>query len=133
MLYRCQSIPQETEAGSFVIHGVLLQSGYAGLANLFRPETEAQDYMHIMLLAHVVLAGAFVWIYQRGNENKSWLPQGLRFGAAIALLGPIPMYSIYYVVQPLPGIFVMQQIIYESILLLILGAVVAFLNKPAAS
>jgi hypothetical protein len=66
-------------------------------------------------------------------ENKAWLPQGLRFGAAIALLAPIPMYSIYYVVQPLPGAFVMQQIAYDSILLLLLGALVAFLNRPAAT
>lgn len=120
-------------AGSFVVHGTLLQSGYAALPNLFRPEADAQNYMHLMLLAHVVMAGAFVWIYQRGLENRSWLPQGLRFGAAIALLGPIPMYSIYYVVQPMPGNFVVQQIVFESILLLVLGALVAFLNKPATS
>jgi hypothetical protein len=119
-------------AGSIVVHGVLLHSGYATLPNLFRPEAEAQVYMHILVLAHVVMAGAVVWIYQRGRENKAWLPQGLRFGAAIALLGPVPMYSIYYVVQPMPGAFVVQQIVYEAILLLLLGVIAAFLNKPAA-
>jgi hypothetical protein len=118
-------------AGSFLIHGVLLNSGYAALPNLFRTEAEAENYMHFMLLAHVVMAGAFVWIYQRGRENKAWLPQGFRFGAAVALLGPVPMYSIYYVVQPMPGDFVVQQIVYEAVLLLILGVLAAFLNKPA--
>ena len=120
-------------AGSFLVHGFLLYDGYAALPNLFRPEAETQSYMHIMLLAHVIMAGAFVWIYNRGSENKPWLAQGVRFGAAIALLAPIPMYSIYYVVQPMPGIFVTQQVIYESMLLLVLGVLVAFLNKPAAA
>jgi len=38
-----------------------------------------------MILAHVILAGAFVWIYSRGVEAKPWLAQGFRFGLAIAL------------------------------------------------
>ena len=120
-------------AGSFVVHGMLLQAGYAQLPNLFRPETEAGEMFHIMLLAHVVMAGAFAWIYQRGQERKPWLPQGIRFGVAVALLGPIPMYSIYYVVQPMPGDFVVMQIVYESVLVVILGIVAAFLSKESAS
>ena len=120
-------------AGSFLVHEVLLHDGYAALPNLFRSKEQLANTTHIMLLAHVVMAGAFVWIYQRGRENKPWLPQGIRFGTAIALLGPIPMYSMYYAVQPMPGQFVVQQIVYETILLLILSVVVGFLNKPAAN
>lgn len=119
-------------AGSFVVHGVLLGDGYAALPNLFRPPEEANKYFHLMLIAHIVMAGAFVWIYQRGNEHKPWLAQGVKFGAAVALLAPIPTYTIYYVVQPMPGMHVVQQIVFETILLLIVGAVVAFLNKSEA-
>jgi hypothetical protein len=86
-----------------------------------------------MLLAHVVMSGAFVWIYQRGKEAKPWLPQGLRFGLAVALLGPVPMYTIYFVVQPMPGNLAIQQIIGDGVLLLILGAIVALLNKSGES
>jgi hypothetical protein len=118
-------------AGSFVVHGILLNSGYAQLPNLFRTEDEAGQYMYLMLLAHVVMAGAFVWIYQRGAEDKPWFAQGVRFGVAIALLATVPMYTIYYVVQPMPGNFVVQQILYDSVLVVILGVVAAFLNKPA--
>jgi hypothetical protein len=119
-------------AGSFLIHGVLLQSGYAAMPNLYRPEAEAGAMFPLMLLAHLIMAGAFVWIYQRGNESKAWLPQGLRFGAAIALLAAVPSYTIYYVVQPLPGAFVARQIVFEVVLLLVLGALVAFLNKAGS-
>ena len=119
--------------GSFAVHGVLLQSGYASLPNLFRPQDEAGELSYILLLAHIVMAGAFSWIYQRGQQDKAWLPQGIRFGIAIALLGPVPMYSIYYMVQPLPGGFVVQQVVFESVLVILLGVAVAFINRGSSA
>ncbi len=119
-------------AGSFVVHAVLLADGYAGLPNLFRPDEESQQYFHFMLIAHIIMAGAFVWIYQRGLGDDPWLIQGLRYGIAIALLAPIPTYMIYYVVQPMPGNHVVMQMIYDGLLVLILGTVVAFLNQEKA-
>jgi hypothetical protein len=115
--------------GSFVVHGTLLHADYAKLPNLFRPEAEAQQYFPLMILAHVIMAGAFAWIYSRGAEAKPWLAQGLRFGLAVALLTVVPTYTIYYVVQPMPGMHVIKQIVFDGILLLILGAVVAFLHR----
>jgi hypothetical protein len=119
--------------GSFVIHGVLLQEDYMQLPNLFRPESEAQQYMPLMILAHVILAGAFVWIYSRGVEARDWLPQGLRYGLAIALLTTVPLYMIYYVVQPLPGGMVVRQIVFDGILMLLLGVIVAFVYRRPAT
>jgi hypothetical protein len=119
--------------GSFVVHGALLHGDYAKLPNLFRPEADAQQYFPLMIVAHVILAGAFAWIYARGAEAKPWLPQGLRFGLAVALLTIVPTYIIYYVVQPMPGMLVIKQIVFDSILLLVLGAVVAFLHRNALS
>ncbi|MDB5871785.1 MAG: hypothetical protein JWQ07_1227 [Ramlibacter sp.] len=116
-------------AGSFVVHGVLLHDDYAKLPNLFRPEADAQQYFPLMILAHVILSGAFVWIYSRGAEAKPWLAQGIRFGVAIALLTSVPMYLIYYVVQPMPGMHVAKQIVFDGVLMLVLGALVAFLYR----
>jgi hypothetical protein len=83
-----------------------------------------------MLLAHVIMAGALAWIYARGVEPGPWLPHGIRFGIAIALLTVVPWYLIYYVVQPMPGALAVKQIVFSSILLIALGIVAAFLNKP---
>ncbi len=102
------------------------------LSNLFRPEAEAQKYFALMLLAHVMLSGAFTWIYARGVEPKPWLGQGIRYGIAIALLTVVPTYLIYYVVQPLPGMLVVKQIVFDGILMLVLGAVVAFMYRRPA-
>jgi len=118
--------------GSFVVHGTLLHADYAKLPNLFRPEADAQRYFPLMILAHVIMAGAFVWIYARGAESKAWLGQGLRFGLAVALLTIVPTYTIYYVVQPMPGAHVVKQIVFDGILMLILGAIVAYLHRDQA-
>ena len=116
-------------AGSFVVHGLLLHADYEKLSQLFRPQAEAQKYFPLMILAHVIMAGALTWIYARGAEAKPWLGQGLRFGAAVALLTVVPWYIIYYVVQPMPGMHVVKQIVFDGILVLVLGAVVAFVYR----
>ena len=119
--------------GSFVVHGVLLHDDYGKLTNLFRTEPEAQSFFPLMVLAHVILAGALVWIYSRGVGTGPWLPQGLRFGIAVALLTVVPAYIIYYVVQPMPGAVVVKQIVFDGILMLILGCVTAFVYRQPAS
>jgi hypothetical protein len=115
--------------GSFIVHGVLLHADYAQLSNLFRKESEAQNFFPLMILAHVIMSGAFVWIYARGVEPKPWLGQGIRYGVAIVLLTTLPGYLIYYVVQPMPGATVVKQIIFDGILVLILGAIAAFMYR----
>ena len=119
-------------AGSFVVHGVLLRSDYMQLTNLFRPEVDQQKYFPLMILAHVLLSGAFVWIYARGVEAKPWMAQGVRFGVAVALLTIVPTYLIYFVVQPMPGGVVIKQIIFDGVLVVILGTIVAWLYRGAA-
>jgi len=120
-------------AGSFLVHGVLLHDDYAGLPNLMRTEADSQQHFPLMILAHVIMAGAFVWIYARGIEPKPWLAQGIRFGIAVALLTVVPTYTIYYVVQPMPGTLAIKQIFFDGILIVILGAVAAFVNRSASA
>jgi len=118
--------------GSFVVHGVLLHNDYSALPNLFRKEADAQNFFPLMLLAHVFLSGAFVWIYARGVEARPWLGQGLRYGVAVVFLTTVPLYLIYYVVQPMPGATVAKQIVFDGILVLVLGAIVAFMYRRPA-
>jgi hypothetical protein len=114
--------------GGFAVHAWLLQADYAA-TGLFRPEEEQQQFMLWMILAHATMAAAFVWIYARGVEAKEWLGQGLRFGLAVSLLAVVPIYLIYYCVLPMPGAVVVKQIIFDTIVTVILGVVVAFLYR----
>ena len=45
-------------AGSFVVHGLLLHDDYGRLPTLFRTEADAQNFFPLMILAHIILAGA---------------------------------------------------------------------------
>jgi len=103
------------------------------LATLFREEGDQQRYFPLMVLAHVILSGAFVWIYARGVEAKPWLAQGVRFGVAVALLTIVPTYLIYFVVQPMPGLVVIKQVVFDSVLTVILGMLVAYLYRDTAA
>ena len=113
----------------FLVHGLLLNQAYTQLQGLFRTPQDAQAYFPFMLLAHVFIAFGFVWIYERGKEDKPFLTQGIRFGLAVAVLSTIPMYLIYYAVQPMPAAVVYKQIVFDTLSVLLMGVVVAWLNK----
>lgn len=114
----------------FVVHAVILHADYLRLPALFRSETDAQGYFGFMLFAHLLIGIGLTWIYRMGHETgKSVVVQGLRFGAAIAVVSTVPMYLIYYAVQRLPSDLVAQQIVYDTICMLLLGMLVAWLNK----
>jgi len=115
--------------GSFVVHGVLLAGDYSKLTNLFRTPEQSQPLFAFMLLAHVLMSGAFTWIYARGVEAKPWLAQGVRFGVAVAVLTTIPTYMIYYVVQPMPGDVVVKQIVFDTVVNVVVGIAVAFMYR----
>ena len=113
----------------FLIHGVLLAPDYAQLPNLFRTKEDGAAHFPFLILAHVFFAVGFVWIYNKGKEAKPFLEQGIRYGIAIAVLSTIATYLIYYAVQPMPGMLVLKQIIFDTIGVILMGIVVAWLNK----
>lgn len=113
----------------FLIHGNLLHYDYSQLPNLYRPEQDSQNYFPYLLFAHLLMAIGFVWIYVKGKEDKPFFAQGIRYGIAVALLTTIPMCLIYYAVLPLPFEMVCKQIVFSTVEVLILGIVVAWLNK----
>ncbi len=114
----------------FVVHAFLLQGDYARLPALYRPQSQAEGYLGYMILAHLFMGVGLTWIYQRGHEaGKSVLSQGVRFGAGMAVVSTIPTYLIYFAVQPLPSDLVAQQIVFDSIAMVGMGVLAAWLNK----
>ena len=113
----------------FLIHGFLLGPEYAKLASLFRPDAEQAQHFVFMILAHVCIGVGMTWIYRQGREAKPWLAQGVRFGLAVSLLAVIPMYLIYYAIQPMPGALVAKQIVFDVIGIVIMGVVAAWINQ----
>src|SRR2546430_1914778 len=115
----------------FVVHGMLLAADYANLKSMFRPESEMQGLFAWMLVAHLLFGVAFAWIYMRGREDKPFLAQGALFGLAVAALATIPTYLIYYVIEPWPAAVVVKQIIFDTIGVVVIGVVVAWIQSRA--
>lgn len=120
-------------AGSFLVHATWLGDTYAAMTDVYRAPEEQEKLFPFMLLAHVMLAGGFVWIYRRGREDKPWLAQGIRFGILITLFAVIPTYLIYFSVQSMSSDLMIRQIIGDGLLTVLLGIVVAFLYKDASA
>lgn len=117
----------------FTIHAVLLGGDYAALPNLYRPDTDSQNYTLYMLLAHLLMGIGLTWVYRMGRDDSPWPGQGLRFGLAMVVLITVPTYMIYYAVQPMPETLAVKQILFETPAMLVLGLLVALLNREPAS
>jgi hypothetical protein len=113
---------------SFLVHGVLLAPDYA-VAQGMRPPAEVQSLFLYFVLAQALFGIAFAWIYVQGKEDKPWLAQGVRFGIAVAFLTVIPTYLIYHVVTPVPLALALKQIVFDTIRVVLMGIVLAWINR----
>jgi uncharacterized membrane protein YagU involved in acid resistance len=114
---------------SYIAHEVLLKADYAKLGAMMRPAAEMQARLGYVVLAHVSFAFAFTWIYIKSKESRPWLAQGIRYGILIALVAVVPMYLIYHTVTPTPLDVAIKQIVYDGISTVILGALLAWINR----
>jgi hypothetical protein len=94
-----------------------------------RPQADAQSLVAYIIIAQALFGAAFAWIYVQGREDKPWLAQGVRYGVAIAALAIAPTYLIYHVVTPVPLVVAIKQIVYDTIRVLLMGVVVAWINR----
>jgi hypothetical protein len=113
---------------SFVVHGLLLGGDYSVTQGM-RPPAEAQKLIGYLILAQALFGIAFAWIYVQGKEDKPWLAQGIRFGIAVAFLTVIPTYLIYHVVTPVPLALALKQIVFDTIRVVLMGIVLAWINR----
>ncbi|HTD28273.1 MAG TPA: hypothetical protein VK660_02685 [Xanthomonadaceae bacterium] len=119
----------------FVVHGVLLAGDYKALGAIMRTDEDSAHYLPWMLLADAAIGFGITWVYRQGyTASKSAIGQGLRCGFAIALVSVVPMFLIYYAVEPLPGLLVVKQECFSLVEMLLLGVLAALLNpSPKAS
>jgi hypothetical protein len=113
----------------FTVHHVLLGDDYRMATGVFRQMEGSDSTFPFIVAANIIFSYGFVWVYLRGREEKPFVGQGLRYGFAVAILCTIPAYLIEYAVHPLPGVMVAKQLIFDTIGVLIMGVVVAGLNK----
>jgi hypothetical protein len=116
----------------FLAHGMLLRPEYAQLPALFRPDSEAMAYLPYLFLSHLVKGFAFAWVYRQGiTPGVPWLLQGFRFGIIASLLIVVPLYLVYFAVQPVPATVVTKQMLADTVGTMLMALAVAFILRPA--
>ncbi len=114
---------------AFVVHAGLLGADYQALGALYRDAEDGRRHFPWLLLAHALTGFAMTWIFAQGFcAGRPSLGQGLRFGLAMALFSTIPGCLVHYAVQPLPGALVARQVLYGTLSMLLLGALLTWLQ-----
>ncbi len=115
----------------FVNHGLLLAADYEPLyGTVMRTIEEQESKFVFQIVAHLVLAFGFVWLFREGwDEGKPWLAQGVRFGIAFALAATIPIFLIYHAVGNFPLDLAIKQCLYDTVGVIVAGVVAAFLHR----
>ncbi len=119
-------------AGGFIVHGTLLAADYE-LTNLFRADTDARRTFPGCPGAHHRGRRLRLDLFARHRGEALARGKGLGYGIAIAFLTAIPMYLIYYAVQPIAGSIVVRQIIYDTICIVIVGIAIAWVYRGASA
>jgi len=82
-------------------------------------------------LAHLAMAIALVALFSRWVRPGPEIPQGLRFGVLAWLLGPVPMYLLWFAEQPWPLSLTIKQLALELLTMLVLGTLTSLLQAGA--
>lgn len=114
----------------FLNHGVLLAGDYQALTpSVMRTLEDQETKFMFQIIAQALIAFGFVWLYRSGREDKPWLGQGVRFAIAFSLAATIPIFLIYHAVAQFPLDLALKQGLFDSIGTIVVGCVVAFLNR----
>jgi hypothetical protein len=113
----------------WAFHGTLLRSDYARIPNLVRPMAEVRGNILYTLLAQILTAVAFTWIYLKGREDKPWFAQGLRYGIAVAALVTVPAGLVHYAVMPFPLDLILKQMAVDVVTVVLMGLVLAWIYR----
>jgi hypothetical protein len=113
----------------WVLNGVLLKDVYAETAHLWRPESEMRSLFHWIILGQALVVFSFVMIYATGFAGGGVIA-GIRLGLLLEIAA-IGMRMAIYAVQPFPGKLIFYGSASGLIEMIIVGAIVGAIYKPA--
>jgi hypothetical protein len=115
----------------WLLNGVLLKDVYAETPNLWRPQSEMISLFHWIILGQALVVFSFVMIYASGFAGGGVIA-GIRLGLLLEIAA-IGMRLGFYAVQPMPGKLIFYGSISGIIEMVIVGAMVGAIYKPASA
>jgi hypothetical protein len=120
-----------SEMLAITVHGFILANDYAPFyGTLLRRMGAAPSWQSLFLpVAHLSFVSALVWLFARLRLEGSPVLQGLRLGTLGWIMGPVPLWLLWYAEQPWPGLLVVKQLALEWLSSLIVGLTVAIVAR----
>lgn len=115
----------------WLLNGVFLKAVYAETPNLWRPQSEMMSLFHWIIIGQALIVVSFVMIYASGFAGGG-VVAGIRLGVLLEIAA-IGMRMAIYAVQPFPGKLILYGSISGLIEMIIVGAIVGAIYKPAES
>jgi hypothetical protein len=115
----------------WLLNGVVLKDVYAETPNLWRSQSEMMSLFHWIIIGQALVVFAFVTIYASGFAGGG-VSAGIRLGILLEIAG-IGMRLGFYAVQPIPGKLILYGSVGGLIEMIIVGAMVGAIYKPAAA
>ena len=115
----------------WLFNGVLLKDVYAETPNLWRSQSEMASLFHWIIIGQALVVFSFVMIYASGFAGGGVIA-GIRLGLLLEIAA-IGMRLGFYAVQPIPGKLILYGSIGGLIEMVIGGAMVGAICKPAST
>jgi hypothetical protein len=115
----------------WLVNGVFLKDVYAETPNLWRTQSEMAGLFHWIIIGQALVVLAFVMIYASGFAGGG-VAAGIRLGVLLEIAA-IGMRLGFYAVQPIPGKLVFYGSVSGLIEMIIVGAMVGAIYKPATA
>jgi hypothetical protein len=112
----------------YLVNGVLLQSTYASIHGVWRPDILSK--MWINAVNDFILSFVFVYLFVKGYEGRG-IMEGVRFGLLMGLIFAVPAAYGAYVIIPIPYYLALEWFLYGMAQTVIIGIVAAAIYKPA--
>ena len=118
-------------AWGWLFNGILLKDVYAETPNLWRSQTEMASLFHWIVIGQALVVFSFVMIYASGFAGGGVIA-GIRLGLLLEIAA-IGMRLGFYAVQPIPRKLILYGSIGGLIEMVIVGAMVGAIYKPASA
>ena len=114
----------------WLFNGVFLKDVYAETPNLWRPRSEMMSLFHWIIIGQAFIVFAFVMLYASGFAGGGVIA-GIQLGVLLEIAA-IGMRMGFYAMQPVPGKLIIYGSVGGLIEMIIVGAMVGAIYKPAA-
>ena len=123
-----------SQVGAVVVHGFVLANDYAPFeGTLLRAAgggTPAWQFIFLPVV-HLSFTIGLIWLFCIAREEAdAWAGRALKLGVLSYLIGPGPMFLLWFAQQPWPGTLAVKQLGYELVIALALALVAGAMLQP---